>query len=393
MPWQTFNMLDKRQEFVMRAQRAEQCFSALCLEYGISRKTGYKWVNRGSKQGVTLLADRSRRPKSCKGQLSESETCELIRLKMAHPKWGPKKIRALYEGKHGSAPSLSSCHRVLKRSGQVVTAKRRRVYPAQRLVADSAALAPNDVWTVDFKGWWRLADNKRCEPLTVRDSFSCYILAVEITPSACTEVVKAVFIKLFENHGLPKVIKTDNGVPFAYTRSLLGLTRLSAWWISLGIQLDRSRPAHPQDNGAHERMHRDIKAELAAYIQPDSDAQQMACDLWREEFNTVRPHEKLGLRTPAKVFCKSPRKYQPQSLQYPTGFITRRISPVGLLRIQSASFFVSASLAGWDVGLRQVSPSKMEVWFAHLLAGHINFDTLAFLGTPSRASEGQRIDA
>ena len=168
--------------------------------------------------------------------------------------------------------------------------------------------APNDVWTVDFKGWWTTRDGRRCEPLTVRDAFSRFILALRILPRSDTDGVRAVFEELFERHGLPKVIQSDNGAPFAAGRSLAGLTKLSAWWISLGIDVVRSRPGCPQDNGAHERMHADISVELQTQAAQSIRAQQRACDDWRVEFNHMRPHEALGLETPADVYRSSPRR-------------------------------------------------------------------------------------
>ena len=386
-------MIDARQEFVLKAQRDGMPFAALCRQFGISRKTGYKWLGRAQQDGLLVLADRSRRPHKSATQTDEQVICRLVRLKLAHPTWGPKKIRVLYAGQFGPAPSLSTCHRVLQRSGLVSTVRRRRVAPQARIQTDAVATAPNDVWTVDFKGWWRLADQQRCEPLTVRDAYSRFVLAVQITSSGKTEQVRAVFERLFERYGVPRVIKSDNGVPFASTHGLLGLTRLSAWWVALGIQLDRSRPAHPQDNGAHERMHRDIKAELAAHIQPDQLAQQAACDLWRDEYNTLRPHETLGQKTPAQLYQKSTRKYRPALLAYPTGFITRKVRPVGTIAIERHSFFISTALGGWDLGLRYSSPNTIEVWFAYLHIGHIDLQTLGFFGAPSRPQEAQRLTA
>jgi transposase InsO family protein len=162
--------------------------------------------------------------------------------------------------------------------------------------------APNDAWTVDFKGWWKARDGRRCEPLTVRDAFSRYVLALRILPRSDTDGVRAVFEELFERHGLPKVIQSDNGVPFAAGRSLAGLTKLSAWWVSLGIDIVRSRLGKPQDNRAHERMHADIAIELEAQAAHSLRAQQKACDEWRVEFNHVRPHEALDMQTPADVY-------------------------------------------------------------------------------------------
>jgi len=393
MPWRTTNMSDQRQEFVSRILAGGASFSAVCREFGISRKTGYKWKTRALQDGVSELAERSRRPLRSAAQLDEVTTCTLIRLKLAHPTWGPKKICALHLRLHHKGPSLSTCHRVLQRAG-LVAARRRRVRPSTgRLQVSICAAAPNDVWTVDFKGWWRVADRQRCEPLTVRDAYSRYVLAVRVVPRADTATIQSEFVRLFETYGLPKVIKSDNGVPFAATASVLGLSRLSAWWTALGIDLDRSRPAHPQDNGAHERLHRDLHAELAQFIQPNLVAQQAACELWRESFNHERPHEALGQRRPSDLYSKSPRLYRPAALAYPTGFVTRKVRPVGSINWLGNTLFISTALAGWDVGLQQHDASTLQVYFAHLHLGHIDLQTLRFHAAPSRVVEAHRLSA
>src|SRR4051812_14481597 len=305
MPWQTTSMNDVRREFVMKALQAGHEFSQLCREYGISRKTGYKWKERALQDGLQGLAERSRRPRHSPKQLDEDTLCALIRLKLRHPHWGAKKLAGVYARSGGRPPSLSTYQRILTKAGLVAKRRVRRRSSPGRLQSVVAARAPNDVWTVDFKGWWLLRSGQRCEPLTVRDAFSRYVLAVRLPKAATTMAVQAEFERLFELYGLPKVIKSDNGSPFASSHAVLGLSRLSAWWVSLGIELDRSRPAHPQDNGAHERLHRDIERELASRVEADRDAQQAACELWRDEFNHERPHEALGGRCPAEVYHKS----------------------------------------------------------------------------------------
>ena len=255
--------------------------------------------------------------------------------------------------------------------------------------------APNDVWTVDFKGWWLLRSGQRCEPLTVRDAFSRYVLALRLPEASTTAAVKTEFERLFELYGVPNVIKSDNGSPFASSHAVLGLSRLSAWWVSLGIELDRSRPAHPQDNGAHERLHLDIEREIAAHVATDRAAQQAACDLWREEFNQHRPHEALGGRCPAQVYQKSSRPYstEPVQLVYGAGFFTRRIAANGTLSWRRHNVFVSGALAGCDVGLRRAELGRFEVWLNYLLLGTIDFQTCSFLGSPSLAKEAARLSA
>jgi putative transposase len=395
MPWQITHMNDIRREFVMKSLEARRDFARLCREYGISRKTGYKWKQRAMEGGLSALAELSRRPRRSPRQLDEDTVCALIRLKLRHPTWGAKKLALVYARNGRAAPSLSTYQRILTKAGLVVARRRVRLAVPGRLQARLAAQAPNEVWTVDFKGWWLLRSGQRCEPLTVRDAFSRYVLTVHLPEHANTAAVQAEFERLFECYGLPRVIKSDNGSPFAASRSLLGLSRLSAWWVSLGIELDRSRPAHPQDNGAHERLHRDIARELASTLHPDRLAQQAACDLWREEFNHERPHEALGGRCPAQLYQKSPRRYQPGpvALVYGAGFFVRKMASNGVLAWGRHRVFVSAALAGCHVGLRRLDDDRFEVWLHYLLLGVLDLSTSSFVGSPSLAHEAARVSA
>ena len=381
-------MKDVRREFAVKALAARANLSALCLEYGITRKTGREWRERARLEGINRLAERSRRPLSSPTQLSEKVVCELVRLKLAYPHWGPEKIRELYFLAQGRRLGLSSCHRVLRSAG-LVQPRKRRVRRAATLVLGAVVpRAPNDVLTVDFKGWWRLRDGQRCEPLTVRDAFSKYILSAYVAADARAATIGQEFKRLFQLYGLPKVIKSDNGAPFACTAVPLGLSRLSASWVALGIELEHSRPGHPQDNPAHERMHKDIQVEVAAKVQVDRRAQQAALDLWRCEYNEVRPHQTLGGRRPADVYTKSPRPY-PASLllDYGPGFLTRKITCIGKLHYQRRPIFITTALAGWEVGLRVVSATQLEVWFYYLLLGTIDLQTNRFGSAPSRSAK------
>jgi transposase InsO family protein len=378
-----------RKEFVTEALLEGANFAGLCRQYGISRKTGYKWRERALAEGLNRLAEHSRRPKRSPRQLEEEAICLLVRLKLCHPAWGPKKICQLFGKQRQPVPSLSSCQRVLARTGLVQARARRRRPQGQRLAVGAVARAPNQVWTVDFKGWWRTADGCRCEPLTVRDAFSRFVLAVRTMPKADTATVQDEFARLFATYGLPEVIKSDNGVPFASVQAPLGLSRLSAWWVALGIDLDRSRPASPQDNGGHERLHRDIAAEVSRYAQQDLPRQQAALDLWREQFNWERPHEALGGRCPGECYAKSSRPFplQPPVLDYPEGFFPRKIKRQGALRWAGQPFQISTALAGWHVGLRYLDCDHLEVWFCHLLLGHIELSTASFQRAASRPLE------
>src|SRR5512133_2630926 len=381
MPWKECNLMDVRTEFALQSIRQGVSFNRLCAEYGISRKTGYKWKQRFLSEGMEGLKDRSRKPKHSPGGLAEDVVCEIIRLKQAHKHWGPAKIRDLYLRKHGTGPSLSSCKRVLDRAGLVCHRPKRRIHHPVRICQMKTAEAPNDIWTVDFKGWWQTRQNQRCEPLTVQDAHSRFILCVQAVNSTRTEVIRKEFERLFSLYGLPSIIRSDNGPPFACCRSLLGLSALSAWWITLGIRLDRIRPGHPEENGRHERMHLDIRKELQGMIEGDLDDHQSAFDLWREEYNFQRPHESLGMKRPAEIYRKSsvPWPKQPVQMQYDPPFLTRKVSSNGVIRVEDYPIYLSASLRGWNVGLRYASNAKLEAWFDYLYLGEIDLSTLAFL--------------
>ena len=389
MPWKTETMNDVRKEFALKALAAGANLSALCREYGVTRKTGRQWRERAKREGINQLAEHSRRPRSSPAELAEETVCRIVRLKMAHPSWGPRKVCELYRRAHDHVLSISSCHRVLKKSG-LVEPKKRRVRREPALVLGAArASGPNDVWTVDHKGWWRLGDGDRCEPLTVRDAFSRYVLSAQVLTNTRTETVKAEFLRLFQLYGLPKVIKSDNGSPFAASAAPLGLSTLSASWVALGIELEHSRPGHPQDNAAHERMHKDIEVEVAARTQPNKRAQQAALDLWREEYNNQRPHESLQDRFPAEVYRRSARRLPltPVLIEYGTGFFVRKVSTTGGIKWTGQQIQLTSALAGFEVGLRLASADRLEVWFNYLQIGAINLQTYRFGSAPSRSAK------
>lgn len=393
MPWKAITMKETKRAFVQKALAEGANLSALCREFDVTRKTGRKWRDRAHQGGLEALKEGSRRPLHSPHRLQEEEVCHLVMLKSAWPSWGPKKLCQLYEENRGRALSLSTCHRVLKACGLVQERKVRVHRPARVRVAAYVAREPNDVWTVDFKGWWTLRNRRRCEPLTVRDAFSRYVLCAHVPTDTATAAVERQMNALFARYGLPKVIKSDNGAPFASTTSPLGLTRLAAGWVALGIQLEHSRPAHPQDNGAHERMHRDMEAEVAAHVQVDAAAQQAALDVWRDEFNGVRPHEHLKGRRPAEVYRRSPRAMPsaPWSLDYGVGYFPRLVSRAGAIRYRGHAIFITSAIAGWNVGLRVRDASLIEVWFGYLLIGTINLNTKRFDSAPSRSVKPLRV--
>lgn len=391
MPWKTQNVMNNKLEFVLRAQQNQTNFRALCREFGISTRIGYKWKQRFLEHGLEGLQEQSRKPQQSPGGLSEEVVCRIVKLKQRHPHWGPKKIRELYRRQWGGEASESSFKRVLDHAGLT---QKRRVRPAResgRLTTGCRATACNEVWTVDFKGWWHDAQG-RCDPLTVRDEFSRYVLELRAVVNARTETIQAHFDALFTRHGLPLSIRSDNGPPFASSQALLGLSRLSVWWLSLGINLERGRPGCPQDNGAHERMHLDISLELQGTKYAE---RQPALDLWRREFNEVRPHETLGMQTPAEVYEPSPRRYHgtPESLTY-AAMGTRRVHQSGYIRFEGHTIFLSAALRGWDVGLAPCDDGLIDLYFARLLLGRIEPSTAAFLPVqPSAPPQGAALRA
>jgi transposase InsO family protein len=294
----------------------------------------------------------------------------MVRLKQTHARWGPRKIRELYLRLYGRAASESSFKRVLERAGLTERRPRRRAAAkGGRLHSGRRGQAPNEVWTVDFKGWWYDEAKRRCEPLTVRDEHTRYVLELRRMKDARSDTVRRVFERLFVRYGLPQMIRSDNGSPFAATSALLGLSRLSVWWVALGIDLERGRPGHPQDNGAHERLHRDISLELEGVSGTHA---QGALDLWREQFNHERPHEALGMRTPGELYIPATRQYRgtPEALEY-TAMGSRQVNACGQIHWEKECYFLSRSLAGWNVGLQSLG-QRVNVWFGRLLLGQID---------------------
>lgn len=377
MPWKEVCLMNQRMEFVLRALKTDN-FRALCQEYGISPKTGYKWRERFLAQGREGLVEQSRRPQQSPRGLTEAVVCEMVRLKNAHRAWGPRKVRALYQRVHGlPVPSESSFKRVLERAGLVEPRRRRaRAQELGRLASGRQAQGPNQVWTVDFKGWWYDRQAGRCEPLTVRDEYSRYVLELRALADARTETVRGCFERLFGRYGLPEAIRSDNGAPFASVRGLLGLSRLSAWWLVLGIDLERSRPACPQDNGAHERLHLDVSRELEG--QPGG-GYQAVLEEWRQTFNQERPHEALGMRTPAEVYRASARRYadSPADLTY-GGLETRKVHACGYISWREQRVYLSAALGGWSVGLEAKGHGQYDVWFGRLWIGELDEQSGSF---------------
>lgn len=382
MPWKEADKMTEKEKFINEMLKSEKPFKHLCQEFGISEKTGHKWKNRFFADGKAGLQEQSRATKNHSNALEEDTIIEIINFKTAHPYWGAKKIRELYSRKYPEkeTPSLSSVNRILDKCGMV---KKRRVKPAstdcKRLRQYIKAEEPNDVWAIDFKGWWK-SDGELCEPFTVRDIVSKKILCAQLMESKTSEAVRAVMTELFRKYGLPKVIKSDNGTPFASPNGLLSLTNLSAWWITLGITPDRTDKGTPGQNGSLERMHADIAREIQGKIKGGRKANQFALDEWVKEYNSVRPNEALGMRTPDEVYVKSDRKYTGDydEIEYPMGFETRKVFRSGEILVKSVRVTIGYSLRGLNVGLKPNDNNSYDVYLADFLLGNLDMDSYCF---------------
>jgi transposase InsO family protein len=383
MPWKETDVMNLRTEFVLRVFEGKLSFGELCREYGISRKTGYKWKERFMEQGLNGLGDRSRRPRSSPSQVDEDTACRIVRLKLAHPRWGPRKIRTIFGRTYPGVDlaSESTFKRILDKAGLVQHRRRRKPSECGRIANRVEAARPNQVWTVDFKGWWHTVDRNRFEPLTVRDAFSRYLLSARALENGRSETVRREFERVFDHYGLPEVIRSDNGSPFASSSAPLGLSRLSAWWLALGIDLDRIAPGRPDQNGGHERMHRDIALEVEGPSADGIQAQQAALDTWRETFNHERPHEAIAMRVPADLYRPSDRRFHADemALEYPMGYLRRRVSPRGTVCVWGTRVNVSTALTGWDVGLQPTETHhRLGLWFCRLRLGEVDLETCKF---------------
>lgn len=360
-----------KMEFVQRARKPGANVAALCREADISRQTGYKWIKRFEEGGWSALEERTRRPTRAPRTTAEDVVRAIVAARRRRRSWGPRKLAALLAKQLGDdAPSERTIARVLKRYGEVRKRRERAPLSVVARAPEVVAKRANDVWTIDFKGWWRTRDGRRCEPLTVRDAFSRYVLAVKPI-STRAKYVRAELERLFKKHGIPAAIQCDNGTPFISVLSRGGLSSLSAWWVSLGIVIVRSRPGHPQDNGGHERMHRDMAIDIESRPAASRRAQQRVCDRWRQEFNHLRPHDALRGRTPAEVY--KPIYVAPRELVaiYPGHWIVRRVAATGIVRINGAKWFVGAPLRGHVVGFEPIRALRYRIWFHKVDLGEI----------------------
>ena len=383
MPWKETNKMEQKELFIKEMLKNDKPFKHLCAEFGISEKTGYKWKKRFYEMGKSGLEEQSRNPPHM-NQIDGDTAAELIRIKIAHRAWGPKKIRVIYAKSYPdkAVPSLSSVKRILKKAGLVEKRKIRKPASSDcpRLQQQIQASMPNDVWCIDFKGWWK-SNGEICEPFTVRDKFSRKILCAQLMTSKSSEAVRAVMTSLFQKYGLPKAIHSDNGAPFAAPNGLLNLTCLSAWWITLGIMPDRSLKGVPGQNGSLERMHADIANEIEGKVSGGRTANQAVLDAWVQEYNSIRPNEAIGMKTPDEIYTISNRKYigDYDEIDYPIGFQVRKVTQSGEIIFNSVRVTIGYALRGLQVGLKpKAGENTFDVFLADFLLGTLDMNSSCF---------------
>jgi putative transposase len=375
MPWKECHAVDERLRFVARLLDGEK-MAVLCVEFGISRKTGYKIFERYKDFGVHGLTDRSRRPYRQANKLPEAVEQWILRLKRQYPTWGAPKIRERVRQRCPDVrcPAISTVHAVLDRHGLVTRRRRARHRATGTPLAE--VTQPNDLWCADYKGEFMLADRRYCYPLTVTDYATRYLLACEAlsTTKACYAIT--VFERVFQERGLPRTMRSDNGVPFASANALYGLSTLSVWWLRLGIALERIRPGHPEQNGRHERMHLTLKQSATKPAAPNLLQQQARFDAFVDEYNGVRPHQALGQQVPAALYTPSPRAYHGlPPLDYPFHDWTATVTHCGRVCYRGRKINVSQALAGQAVGVRQVDDHLWLVTFMHYDLGYFDDET------------------
>lgn len=382
MSWKETDVMKEKEKFIDAVIKAEKPFKYICEDFGISEKTGHKWKNRFYEEGKLGLYEKSREAENHPNALPEDTVIAIIQLKTAHPYWGAKKILELFKKSRRNAevPSLSSVNRILSKANLI---KKRRVKPVstdcRRLHAHIQPKEVNDVWAIDFKGYWR-SDGEICEPFTVRELVSRKILCAKLMQSKSSEAVRAVMTDLFKKYGLPKVIRSDNGTPFSSPNGVLSLTSLSAWWITLGIIPDRTEKGSPGQNGSLERMHADIAREIEGKVRGGVLANQAVIDAWVEEYNSVRPNEAIGMKTPDEVFIPSERKYigDYEEIEYPLGFLTRKVTAGGEIVLNSIRIAIGHSLRGLYIGLKPLENNSYEAYLADFILGTVDMNSCCF---------------
>jgi transposase InsO family protein len=373
MPWKESSVMEERLRFVARLLEGAD-MSYLCREFGISRKTGYKVFDRYKEHGLGALSDRSRRPVRYANQLPGQIETLIVNFKRDKPHWGARKIRELLLRRLAGdvrVPAISTIHAVLDRHGLVKRMNKRRQRASGTPL--SAGLSPNDLWCADYKGEFQLGNKAYCYPLTVTDHASRYLLLCEALDSTREELAFTAFERLFQERGLPSAIRSDNGVPFASPNALFNLSKLSLWWLRLGIEIERIKPGKPQQNGRHERMHLTLKKEATRPPGLNSLQQQARFDEFVQEFNTERPHQAIGMKCPAELYATSPRPYQGlPAITYPLHDRDVLVTACGRLCLHRKKINISTVLAGQRLRIKEVDEGIWLVSFMRYDLGYID---------------------
>jgi putative transposase len=365
MPWLETAPVEERLKFIDDARSDRFTMAELCARYGVSRRVGYKWIERFAEEGRRGLRDRSRAPHHCPHRIN-AELAELLcALRRAHPLWGARKLLRVLTTRHPRVtgwPAPSTAADLLARRGLVQRRRRRRphVHPG---VVPATTAEPNDLWTADFKGQFRTGNGIYCYPLTIADQHTRFLLTCHGLLSTQTVTARPIFERTLREYGLPRAIRTDNGVPFA-TQAIHGLSYLNVWWMRLGIQHQRILPGRPDQNGAHERMHRTLKRQVTRPVRRTCAAQQDAFDEFRSEYNTLRPHEWLNQDTPSSRYRPSPRPFPTRlpPLEYPEHFVVKKITTGGTFRFRRRLLYLANAMVDQHIGLEETDDG---VWNLH----------------------------
>ena len=374
MPWKKSSPLEQRLDLVRAMAGRKVSLKELCGKFGVSRQTAYKWLLRYRNGRRRALRDRSRRPFANAVKTSVLWLRRVRRARLKHPTWGARKLRHILVQRFGQddTPATATISRWLKRWGLARGRRRRRRGPALLRKPLHVPKACHEVWTVDFKGWYRTSRGERVEPLTVRDLYSRYALAVRLLATQQVHEARREFARLFKTHGVPERIRCDNGTPFGGAGPT-GLTRLSAWWVKLGIEVEFTTPGRPCENGAHEQFHRIYKAEVAAAPEPTRQAQQRRSARWLRHYNGHRPHEALGMKTPAALFRKNRRRMKELELgKYPRGWERRWVKGNGEITREGVRRYVGEAFVRDYVGLKPLGAERWEVYFGPELVGELH---------------------
>jgi putative transposase len=392
MPWKETCTMNGRLKFVAEYLKEEESLSVLCGVYGVSRPTAYKWIHRYESLGPAGLAEKSRAPQRHSNQTLVAIEQKIIALRQRKPRWGPRKLVARLEKLEPEVawPAVSTAGEILKRHGLTHPRKRCRKAPVFEGPWQRGS-RPNDVWAADFKGWFCTRDGTRVDPLTISDWASRYLIACQILKTTRLADVQGEFKRRFREQGMPWAIRTDNGPPFASV-GLAGLSRLAVWWIRLGIMPERIRPGHPEENGRHERMHETLKADTARPPRDTPRGQQAASDAFRREYNHARPHEALGMGTPAEYYRASERPFPERlpEIEYGSDMEVRRVRSNGQIKWGGEILYLSQALIGQWVGFKRIAERAWSVHFGPIPLATVDSFTRRLTPWPPRLT-GEKV--